>query len=253
MMSIFFFFFLFSLCNGLTIEQPKPPKYIIIASRQRSSSSTLNRMVSSHSCVLHGNEIWTRNHSQDNLGAHDLVNMSDEEIRQYPNEFLLSAYDEICNNARINGDIPSECETCTIAIKMFDIHGLGDNVISLIEDPDFEFVVLERPVQGQYCSWKRAKIYGDWATVPGNHKTETTIPVDDCVIVPYNFKEKSEKWYRMLRTELKRTGRFYTEVPFETVSSCKLSNLMGSIYSQFGLSLGQLNLPSDLEDLFTDC
>lgn len=252
-MSIFLFFFLFSLCNGLTIEKPKPPKYIIIASRQRSSSSTLNRMISSHSCVLHGNEIWTRNHSQDNLGAHDVVDMSDEEIRQYPNEFLLSAYDELCSNAIMNGDISSDCETCTIAIKMFDIHGLGDNVSSLIEDSDFEFLVLERPVQGQYCSWKRAKISNDWATVPGKHNAETAIPPDDCAMVPYNFKEKSEKWYRMIRTELKREGRFYTEIPFETVSSCKLSNLMGFIYSQYGLDIGELDLVSDLEDLFTVC
>ena len=252
-MSIFLIVFLFSLCNGLTIEQPKPPKYIIIASRQRSSSSTLNRMISSHSCVLHGNEIWTRHHSQDILGAHDIVNMSDEEIRQYPDEFLLSAYDEICNNAKMNGDIPDECETCTIAIKMFDIHGLGDNVAYLMDNLDFQFIVLERPVQGQFCSWKRAEIHNDWATVPGNHKTETVIPMDYCDIVPYNFKENNIKWYRMLRNGFKKSGRFYTEVSFETVSSCKLSSLMGSIYSQFGLSLGQLNLPWDLEDLFTNC
>ena len=252
-MSIFLFFFLFSLCNGITIEQPKPPKYIIIASRQRSSSTTLSRMISSHSCVIDGNEIWSRPRAQDKLGAHDIADMSDEDIRLFPDEFLLSTYDELCENARMNGDIPSECETCTISIKLFDVHALGDNVIYLMENPEFEFIVLERPVQGQFCSWKRAEIHNDWATVPGNHRPETALPENDCMNIPHAYVERNVKWFRMLRNGFKKTGRIYTEVSFETVSSCKLLKLMGIIYSQFGLSLGQLNLPSDLEYLFTEC
>ena len=252
-MSIFLFVFLFSLCNGVIIEQPKPPKYIIVASRQRSSSTTLNRMISSHSCVIDGNEIWFKPRAQDKLGARGITDMTKEDIALFPDEFLMSTYDELCENARMNGDIPSECETCTISIKLFDVHNLGNNIIYLMENPEIEFIVLERPVQGQFCSWMRAQIHNDWATVPGSHKPETIIPSNDCMNVPHEFVENNLKWFRMLRNGLKKTGKIYTEVSFETVSSCKLSNLMGSIYSQFGLSLGQLSLPPDLEDLFTDC
>jgi len=92
-MSIFLFVFLFSLCNGLVIEQPKPPKYII------SSSTTLSRMISSHSCIIDGNEIWFKPREQDNLGAREITDMSKEDIVLFPDEYLLSTYDQLCENA----------------------------------------------------------------------------------------------------------------------------------------------------------
>ena len=241
---------LLSFYNAMVIEKPTPPKYIIIASRQRSSSTTLTRMIASHSCVLDGNEVWNvYDKDQDKQSAHDYVNMNPYEIRKDPGVFLSLAHEGICQTARDNGSLHSQCDTCTVVVKLFDIHGI-ENVTQLFEYTEFGFVVLERPIEGQWCSLKKAEATNDWATTPGGHKV-----VDyECDDVPEQFRDRIQKWYDLLRSGLKDAGRFYMEIPFSVIASCNLSRLIPTLYSEFGLELSnEITLPSDLEELFRYC
>jgi hypothetical protein len=174
--------------------------------------------------------------------------MSHSEIREDPHQYLLSSYEGICENARQTGNLPSHCDTCTISVKMFDIHGLK-NMDAIFEDTDIEFVVLERPIEGQWCSLIRAKMTGDWATTPVKHKSDKV----ECDEVPHSFVQKNLDWYSMLRKNLKTKGRFYTEASFEMVSSCGFFKFMWFLFSGVGLEVDDIVLDSNLEYIFNTC
>lgn len=244
---------LFTPIFCVKIEEPIPPKYIIVSSRQRSSSSTLNRMISSHPCILHGNEMLTNSLGQDTLDAHRHSDMSREDIYYDPRDFFLRAYDGICEEARENGNLPDTCDHCTISIKLFDIHYLDpDGLFEVMNDHDFSFLVLERDVEAQYCSYERAKIANDWGTTPSTHK-KINFDCSDYELSE-SFVEKNDKWFNTLRSGLRKANRFFQEVPFASVASCDLLNLVKSIFGLNALVVpGELQLQNDLERLFIDC
>lgn len=83
--------------------------FVVVASRQRSSSSSsaLSRVLASHPCALHGNEIWIDGEAQDHLGAHNKhTGMSWKEIGAVLRLFLANARSKICAEAAADGTIP---------------------------------------------------------------------------------------------------------------------------------------------------
>lgn len=233
---------------------PDQPTYLIVASRQRSSSSTLSRVFASHPCALHGNEIFSEDRKQDHLGAHAVVDMTQSEIYDEPHEYLTLAQEALCAEAVADGTIPDVCGgRCTIVIKLLDIFGLsGAGIASLMEDPRMEFVVLERDIQGEYCSYARAMSQGDWGTTPGQHKASLqVVPCDD---VPREFSDKHEDWFAELRRQLRRSSRSFVDVPFALVASCGLKSLAESVFAMFGFPLPiDVEFPRDIQKLFDVC
>jgi len=225
-------------------ELPVQPKYIIVASRQRSSSSTLSNVIGSHPCVLSGNEIWSNSPAQDMIGAHGMVNMTNSEISENPEIFLNEVHEKACKN------LPNMCNgKCSIVIKLFDIHGVK-GVVNLINDKDFFFVVLEREIRGEYCSHLKAKLYNDWGTTPGAHKS-LDFQCDETDSV---FIEQHDNWFSFLRNTIRSAGRFFMDIPFSVVASCELRNLVNSIYGATGLSVSApMELSDQIKVLFENC
>lgn len=235
-------------------DSPEQPSYLIVTSRQRSSSSTLSRVLASHPCALHGNEIWTDGKTQDHLGAHQHTGMSGQEILDDPHLFLTSAGSEICAEAISDGTIPVTCGgQCTIVIKMFDSHGLSrDGIASLMRDSNMAFVVLEREVGKEYCSHLRATTLGDWGTTPDGHKKD--LPPVDCDEVPRDFSLKHDRWFYRVRQELRLNERSFVDIPFALVASCGLQRLAESIYAMHGFSVPiEMQLSPDIDSLFSAC
>jgi len=225
-------------------ELPHQPKYIIVASRQRSSSSTLSSMIGSHPCVLSGNEMFTDKPGQDKIGVHSMVNMSHTEISDNPERFLLEAHEKACQG------LPSMCNgKCTISIKLFDIHGVN-KVEKLVNNKDFFFVVLEREVRGEFCSHMKAKTLNDWGTTPAAHKSVEF----NCPETEIAFIEKHNYWFHLVRSSLTNASRFFMDIPFSVVASCELRNLVNSIYGATGLPiLGKMDLNTQMRALFDSC
>jgi len=252
-MMILVFLALISFVGAVELYHVTPPSYIIIASRQRSSSSTLNGMISSHPCVLHGNEIITNSPGQDKLGAHGHVDMTAEEIHHDPHTFLTMAHHGICEEARRDGTLPDTCDFCTISIKLFDKHHVSeDGLHDLMNDHDMYFVVLEREVSEQFCSLKRAAQINDWATTPSRHKN-IDIPCSSSEVTQ-EFREMHDKWFHTVRSGLRNAGKFFLDIPFTSVASCDLLSLTMSIFGFSGLFIPErVVLGGELEKLFWVC
>ena len=250
---IILFLTLISFVKAANLKHVTPPSYIIIASRQRSSSSTLNAMVSSHPCVLHGNEIITNSPKQDKLGAHSYVEMSSEEIHQDPHTFLTTAYDGICEQARRDGTLPGTCEFCTISIKLFDKHHVSENGLhDLMNDHNMRFLVLERDASEQFCSLKRAARINDWGTIPSRHKN-VDIPCSSNEVTQ-EFHEQHDEWFYTIRSGLRDAGQFFLDIPFNSVASCDLLSVTTSIFGFSGLFIpDEVILQEDIEKLFWGC
>lgn len=236
------------------VNAPKQPSYLIVTSRQRSSSTTLSRVLASHPCALDGNEIWFEKSTQDKLGAHNYTGMGWKAVHTEPHLFLTSARAKICAKALSDGTIPDTCGgQCTIVIKMFDQHGLKRDVISsLMADPSMAFVVLERDVGGEYCSHQRAELHHDWGTLPGKHKTG--LPLLDCAEVPEKYVNVHNDWFHFVRRALGLHGRIFVDVSFDLVASCGLQGLAESIYAMHGFVLPTtLNVAEEIDALFRGC
>jgi len=253
MMILVFLTLILFVGAAVDLEHETPPSYIIIASRQRSSSSTLNTVVSSHPCVLHGNEMFFNNPQQDILGAHSYVEMSSEEIGQDPHRFLSTAYNGICEEARKDGTLPDTCEFCTISIKLFDKHNLSKNGLhDLMNDHNMRFIVLERDASEQFCSLKRANHINDWGTIPSRHKN-IDIPCSSNEVTQ-EFHEKNEEWFYTIRSGLRNAGQFFLDIPFKSVASCDLLSITMSIFGFSGLFIPEeVVLQEDMEKLFWGC
>lgn len=239
-----------TLTLAFKAEVPLRPKYIIVSSRQRSSSTTLTTVISSHPCVISGNEIWTHSSNQDILGVHDAVGMDQDDIQKNPEEFLREAHNVACGEA----DIPEICGgQCTIAIKLFDVHALDYNgMVSLMKNPEFFFIVLERGIRGEFCSFEKAWRKNDWGVTPAGHR-ESTKDLE-CRSTTPEFENAHNHWFSLLRENLMENKRFFVDVPFYLVASCELVHLIESIFGATGLVLPvELDLQSDMEVLFEDC
>lgn len=235
-------------------DAPTQPTYLIVASRQRSSSSTLSRVFASHPCALHGNEIFSEDPKQDHLGAHAAVDMSQHDIYGDPHEYLTRAQKAICAQAVSDGTVPDVCGgQCTIVIKLLDVFGLPQaGIAALMGDPRMEFVVLERDIPGEYCSYARAMSQGDWGTTPGQHKA--SLPDVPCDEVPREFTDKHEDWFAELRQQLRRSRRSFVDVPFALVASCGLKSLAERVFAMFGFPLPiDIEFARDIEKLFASC
>ncbi|CAM9720057.1 unnamed protein product [Scytosiphon promiscuus] len=233
---------------------PDQPSYLVVASRQRSSSSTLSRVFASHPCALHGNEIFAEDPKQDHLGAHAVVDMSQREIYEDPHQYLTRAQEALCAQAVSDGTIPDVCNgQCTIVIKLLDIFGLPPaGIAALMEERRMEFVVLERDIEGEYCSYARAMSQGDWGTTPGQHKA--SLPDVPCDVVPREFTDKHEDWFAELRLQLRRSSRSFVDVPFALVASCGLKSLAEVVFAMFGFPLPiDIDFPYDIQKLFDAC
>ena len=218
--------------STILADQPIQVNYIIVAARQRSGSSTLSTVIGGHPCAVTANEIWTDQPSQDSLGGHKFTDLDDKEIRQFPREFLSQVYISLCNQAKDLGQIEASCDKCTIVVKMFDIHSLSaTGVKSLIEDEDIAFVVLERNAEQESCSLQLAHEKGDWGTTPAQHKVADF----HCTNATKEFVAKHDEWFSFLRVQLLKKGRYFLNVPFDSVASCKLQNVVQSIFAFAGL------------------
>ncbi|CAN0191730.1 unnamed protein product [Scytosiphon promiscuus] len=231
---------------------PKQPTYVIVLSRQRSSSTTTSQIIGSHPCALFGNEIWGR--AQDVLGAHDYANMSWPEIRDETHRFLTIAREHICSKAILDGTIADSCGgQCTIVVKEFDIHSISEvGMDTLMQDDNIDFVVLERDIPGEYCSYAEAAEHDDWGTVPGAHKEGQTHV--DCEVIPEDFIHTHEKWFARVRSALHRNGRSFVDVPFSLIASCRLREFAQSLFGRMGFPLPvtfPIEYPSS--ESFTTC
>jgi len=228
---------------------PVQPKYIIVASRQRSSSSTLAYLIGGHPCVLSGNEIWTNKPTQDILGAHGMVNMSYNEVSENPDVFLHKVHEKACMDAQL----PDMCNgMCSISIKLFDIHIVSSNGLrKLMNDTSFFFVVLERDVRGEYCSHMRANLYDDWGITPSGHSLMSKDFI--CGETKENFISEHNRWFHTLRENLRVAKRFFMEIPFALVASCGLKDLVNSIYAVNGIPPGIMDIQENLKELFYNC
>lgn len=238
-----------TLTFAFKAEIPLRPKYIIVSSRQRSSSTTLTRVISSHPCVISGNEIWTNRVEQDILGVHEVVGMDQDYIHENPEEFLNESHHVACGEA----DIPEMCGgQCTIVIKLFDIHALDHNgMVSLMKNTEFFFIVLEREIRGEFCSYEKAWRKNEWGVTPGEHKESTDF---ECGETTHAFENAHIRWFSLLRENLMKNKRFFIDVPFYLVASCELVHLMESIFGATGLFLPvELDLQPETEILFEDC
>lgn len=231
---------------------PRQPAYVIVLSRQRSSSTTTSQVIAGHPCALFGNEIWGK--AQDVLGAHDYANMTWPEVRDDTDRFLTTGREHICSNAISDGTIPESCGgQCTIVVKEFDIHRISERGMDqLMQDERIEFVVLERDVHGEYCSHEEARVHNDWGTIPGAHKQRLS-PVN-CEDIPEDYVQTHEEWFSRVRSALQRNGRSYVDVPFSLIASCRFREFAQSIYTRMGFST-PVSVPFKypLAEAFTEC
>lgn len=239
--------------SSVHVEQTLQPDYIIVSARQRSGSSTLSAVIGGHPCAVNANEIWTDSPSQDILGAHQFTEMDVHEIRQYPHEFLTQVYGPLCDLSIDRGVVDSSCNRCTIVVKMFDIHSISpDGIKSLMADEGISFVVLERDVEQESCSLQLAHQKGDWGTTPDQHKLKADF---ECVTASEEFIVEHDKWFNFVRSELFNHGRYFINIPFNSVASCKLKNVAESIFAFGGLETPiELVYKDDhIQSLFTVC
>ena len=250
--------FIVSVSAEYFAESASRPNYVIVSSRQRSSSTTLTSVLGSHPCMVSGNEIFVNDPVQDRLGAHSFVNMTYEEIREFPDLFLSKAHSNICKNQYL----PPVCQGhCTVSVKLFDEHSITyPGIQSLMENDDNFFLVLERDVHDEYCSFKKAKETGDWGVTPQGHNKQLKFECPDYVDLDFKFRHK--RWFNMLRSKLHEAGRFFIEVPFSLVASCRLHNLVNSIFMATGQPLSNIALElkgtkffmnGEMENLFKNC
>jgi hypothetical protein len=213
------------------------PDYLIVAARQRSGSTTLSSVIGGHPCAVSANELWTNDPNQDILGGHQFTTMkNDPEIRDNPREYLSQVHPHLCEQSRERGDIDSSCSSCTIVVKMFDIHCVTQSGIKeLMSDESIRFVVLERNVHQEYCSLELAHQKGDWGTTPGQHKSNGGGVDFVCGDATPEFAAKHNEWFDYLRLELFNQGRLFMNVPFDAVASCNLKNVAASIFAFGGL------------------
>lgn len=241
--------------SAVRFEQETPSKYIVVAARQRSGSSTLSEVVGGHPCAVSANEIWTDSHSQDILGGHHFTTLDNTEIRENPQEFLSQVHGPLCEQSRQRGDIDHSCSSCTIVVKMFDIHSITTpGIKKLVADDSIQFVVLERNVQQEFCSLELAHQKGDWGTTPGQHKDKNTKDFE-CGSVTHDFASRHNAWFDFLRLELLNHGRYFLNIPFGSVASCHLKRVASAIFA-----FGGLETPIDfdyddehIETLFSAC
>lgn len=232
---------------------PRHPTYVIVLSRQRSSSTTTSQIIGSHPCALFGNEIWGVR-EQDILGAHEYANMTWSDISDDAHRFLATARDHICSKAISDGTLPDDCGgQCTIVVKLFDIHGISDmGLDTLMRDESMEFVVLERDVEGEFCSHEEASVHNDWGTVPGAHKLGE--PHVDCEVVPDDFIQTHDDWFARIRSALHRHGRSFVDVPFSLIASCRLKEFAQSMFGRMGFPLPvSISYKFLLDQAFTEC
>ncbi|CAN0191086.1 unnamed protein product [Scytosiphon promiscuus] len=231
---------------------PSQPSYVIVLSRQRSSSTTTSQVIASHPCALFGNEIWGE--AQDILGAHGFANMTWPEVRDDTDRFLTTGRDHICRKAISDGTIPDSCDgQCTIVVKEFDIHRISvEGMNKVMQDATIEFVVLERDVEGEYCSHMEAKVNNDWGTIPGAHKKNH--PHVECEDAPDDFVQTHNEWFARVRSALHRNGRSFVEVPFSLIASCRFREFAQSMYGRMGFRLpGSVPIKYPLAEAFTKC
>ena len=227
--------------------------FIVIASMQRSGTTTLTGVIGGHPCAVSGNEIWTDKPPQDILGGHRYTTKNDFEVREKPSEFLSEIHEPLCRDARERGYIAPSCSSCTIVVKMFDIHGMPVvGIQNLMGSDSVDFVVVERDIQEQFCSLQLASQKGDWGTTPIQHVAKEGF---NCPTVTDHFAFRHNSWFRLLRTELLNKGRYFLNVPFSSIASCDLKRVASSIFA-----FGGLQTPVDidyrdynLDSLFESC
>lgn len=255
--SLFSFFSVFFVVKNEAVHfDPEPqPDYIVVAARQRSGSSTLSAVIGGHPCAVSANEIWTDSPHQDVLGAHYLTTLDNKEIREYPLDFLSQVHGPLCEQAMERGDIDYSCSSCTVVLKMFDIHSISASGIKdLMNDEAIKFVVLERDIQDEFCSLELAHQKGDWGTTPGQHK-EKKMENFVCGSVTHEFAYKHRAWFDFLHLELLNMGRYFLNIPFDSVASCNLKKVASSIFAFGGLetSIDFDYKDSNIESLFLSC
>ena len=255
--SLFSFFSAFFVVKNEAVHfDPEPqPDYIVVAARQRSGSSTLSAVIGGHPCAVSANEIWTDSPHQDVLGAHYLTTLDNKEIREHPLDFLSQVHGPLCEQAMERGDIDYSCSSCTVVLKMFDIHSISASGIKdLMNDEAIKFVVLERDIQDEFCSLELAHQKGDWGTTPGQHK-EKKMENFVCGSVTHEFAYKHRAWFDFLHLELLNMGRYFLNIPFDSVASCNLKKVASSIFAFGGLetSIDFDYKDSNIESLFLSC
>ena len=232
---MFFSLFQFLLCINVVnsihtfFDETIPPKVIALMSMQRSGSTTVSRLLSSHKCTVWGNEIFSGG-NQDVLGAHETLGYTPEETRKNPLQFLLEVNKSICKQ------VPSECNgRCTIVVKIFNIHQLSENGISdIISSDDIGIVVLQRELKDWYSSSVAAWTMNDWNTTP--HDNRPVREVFDNV--PTKDKARYTEWFDKIRSLSTYLGKMYLEIPFSSVQTCALFDMViPSIYNFFGFNL----------------
>ena len=230
-------FFLFQFLIGFTVtnsiktffDEAVPPKIISVMSMQRSGSTTVSRLLSSHKCVLWGNEIFSGG-SQDVLGAHDLLGYVPGESREDPLGFLLKLNKSICKSE----SVPKECNgRCTVIVKIFNNHQVSEQGISdIISSEDVGIIVLQRNLNDWYSSSIAAWKQGDWNTTPHDNRPEREI----FQTVPVKNKDMYTSWFEKIRSLSNEVGKLYLEVPFSSVKTCNLFDMvLPSAYKFFGI------------------
>lgn len=193
--------------NAVSFNKPSPPKAVAVVSMQRSGSTSLNTLLSSHPCAINGNEIMTADKSQDILGANIATGRTQEYSHENPVEFLRESHELLCKtNSECGGD-------CTIFVKIFDIHMWTlEGLEKLRRSDDLGYVVLERDVDDSYSYLQNALNHKDWLTVPGQERPEKE------VFVPTDrYLNRQRGWYSNVRGLLRKFGRTYVEVSFQSV------------------------------------
>lgn len=241
--------------SAIQFDVVSQPDYLIVAARQRSGSTTLSSVIGGHPCAISANEMWTDSPSQDILGGHRFTTLDEKEIREDPREFLKQVHPYLCEQSRERGEIDGSCSSCTVVVKMFDIHSITETGIKeLMSDDSIRFVVLERSVQQEYCSLELASQKGDWGTTPGQHKKDKMVDFQ-CGDATKEFSTKHNTWFDFLRLELFNQDRYFLDIPFDSVASCGLKDVASSIFA-----FGGLKTPVDfqyedgnIESLFERC
>ena len=210
-------------------DEAVPPKIIAVMSMQRSGSTTVSRLMASHKCVVWGNEIFAGG-GQDVLGAHDLLDYTSGESRDDPLEFLLELNKSICKSE----SLPKECNgRCTVVVKIFNNHQVSEQGISdIISSEDVGIIVLQRNLNDWYASNVAAWSLGDWNTTPHDNRPHREI----FQTVPVKDKDRYINWFDKIRSLSNEVGKLYLEIPFSTVKTCGLFDMViPSVYKFFGI------------------
>jgi len=214
--------------KAVSFHKISAPKIVAVMSMQRSGSTSLNTLLSSHPCGINGNEIMTADKGQDILGAHKATGMSQKDSHSNPVDFLMRSHEMLCKtHSQCGGD-------CTIFVKIFDVHVLSnEGLTEMAMNEDIGYIVLERDVHESYESLQNALNHKDWLTVPGQKR-----PDKEVYTITDKYLDRQRNWYEKVRGLLKDFGRTYVEVSFVTVQSCDiLHDVLPSIYSFFGMQL----------------